>query len=133
LGICLLHIKTFSLTQPLFAVKKKMLKPYAVIDSPIHGKHDGANLSTVLLFVCELQLFLVSTFNWGRPEQAQHKAVVTVCCMRALMPRILWCKHGKLHTGWLFCMLYECHVPKNFYCSLVLGGIPVYLSFTIFN
>ena len=44
---------------PLYAVKRVSKgKTYPVIDSPVHGKHNGENCSSVPRFVGKLQLFL---------------------------------------------------------------------------
>ena len=48
-----------SLISSLYVVKKSgKRKTYHVMDSPIHGEHDGASCNSVLHCVCKLQSFL---------------------------------------------------------------------------
>ena len=65
MGICLRHVKqlyvinTSSLMLSLYVVQKGVgEKTHQVMDSPIHGKHNGARRNSVLHCVCKLQSFL---------------------------------------------------------------------------
>ena len=62
MGNCLRHVEAVdfsSLILSLYVVKKGgRRKSHHVMDSAIHGEHDGASCNSVLHCVCKLQSFL---------------------------------------------------------------------------
>ena len=66
MGICLRHVEAvvrdrFFFTDFVSVCSLKKLvgeKTHHVMDSPIHGEHNGASCNSVLRCVCKLQSFL---------------------------------------------------------------------------
>ena len=62
MGICLCHVKVVVrdrfFSTDFVSVCSEEEKTHHVMDSPIHGEHDGASCNSVLHCVCKLQSFL---------------------------------------------------------------------------
>ena len=63
-------------------------KTYPVMDSPIHGEHDGASCNSVLHCVGKLQPFFVSTCNLFSQFLLYKSIFLLLLLCRGVTPKV---------------------------------------------